>query len=88
MTTPYRPSNGTEGECFMGKFCERCRRDINQDCPIIAATMAFDISDPEYPGEWVEDESGPRCTAFEPIGDAAATPRCDKTVDMFPEAPV
>lgn len=62
----YRPSNGTEGIDFMGRFCDRCKKDINCDCPIIAATMAFRIADPEYPEEWQYVEQGrPVCTAFE-----------------------
>ena len=71
-TERYRPSNGTEGEIFMERWCARCWRDAafradqGDSCPIAAATMAFDIDDPEYPAEWIEDETGPRCTAFEP----------------------
>ncbi|WP_417534161.1 hypothetical protein [Marinobacterium stanieri] len=82
---PYRPSNGTEGDYFMAKFCDRCRGDANNSCSIIAATMMFDIADPNYPAEWVEDESGPHCTAFQPIDDVVSSPRCDKTDDMFQE---
>jgi len=26
-TKPYRPSNGTEGDIFMSRFCARCERD-------------------------------------------------------------
>lgn len=68
--TPYRPSNGSEGIYFMSRFCDRCQRDAayrdgtGDSCPIAAATMAFKITDPDYPTEWVQDDSGPRCTAF------------------------
>lgn len=74
MATSYRPSNGTEGEAFIGEFCCQCVKDRacnNADpdyangCPILAATFACDESDPHYPKEWIEDELGPRCTAFE-----------------------
>lgn len=75
-TSPYRPSNGFEGMDFMDRFCERCRRDAafqageGDSCEIAAATMAFDVDDPEYPKEWVTCETlGPRCTAFEPMED-------------------
>jgi hypothetical protein len=85
MTTrPYRPSNGTEGEWFREQFCYRCQRDAKyretqdgQDgCRILAYTFAFDVHDPKYPKEWVQDVpapgehpiKNPRCTAFEPEG--------------------
>jgi hypothetical protein len=72
MSEPYRPSNGTEGECFMEAFCFRCARDAkfqeSQDgadgCPIVAAALMYDIGDPQYPPEWIYDEQGSRCTAF------------------------
>lgn len=68
----YRPSNRTEGEIFMSDWCVMCERDRahregdGDSCPIAAATMAFDVDDPEYPKEWRRDgPQGPRCTAFE-----------------------
>lgn len=77
---PYRPANGTEGEYFMERFCYRCKRDAEfqrtQDgedgCPIILASMTYDVNDPEYPKEWVTTEDYPlggagECTAFESI---------------------
>lgn len=79
---PYRPSNGHEGRQFDNRFCDRCKRDdayrtalvhssmpSADGCEILAATMAFDESDPSYPKEWIEDANGPRCTAFDPIED-------------------
>jgi hypothetical protein len=74
-TTPerYRPSCGSEGMDFMERFCSRCWRDAafqageGDSCPIAAATMAFDVDDPEYPSEWIEDDAGARCTAFEAV---------------------
>ena len=69
MMTPgesYRPSNGTEGMMFFDWFCENCKRDINGDCPIYAASLAFHKDDKEYPKEWVIDEDGqPTCTAYD-----------------------
>ena len=70
---PYRPSNGTEGMCFTETFCDRCEKDARyretndgeDGCPLLAASMLYDIGEAEYPSEWIEDERGPRCTAFE-----------------------
>lgn len=73
VTKPYRPSNGTEGMDFMAQFCDRCRRDANYDngkgpgCQILAASMAYQFGESGYPPEWIEDEQGSRCTAFEPM---------------------
>jgi hypothetical protein len=101
-TIPYRPSNGTEGDGFIAHFCFNCERNRDEDCPILAATFAFDVDDPEYPKEWVQDESpeldpedglpvgagNARCTAFAPRGEPIRE-RCALTADMFPapEAP-
>lgn len=74
-TRPYRPSNGTEGEGFVGHWCERCLLDravrIHEDyangCSILARAYAFKITDPNYPAEWVQDidnRNTARCTAF------------------------
>jgi len=72
MTKKYRPSNGTEGERFMAHFCDRCKRDASfrrgegDSCKIIANTMAYSISDENYPSEWVEHDDGSiECTAFD-----------------------
>jgi hypothetical protein len=71
----YRPSNGTEGDIFQERWCELCtkdeaarRGDYENGCPIIAAALAWDVDDPDYPGEWVYDGEGqPSCTAFEAL---------------------
>jgi len=68
----YQPSNGTEGDIFMGEFCCRCAcepHDLYGDhdgCPILADTMAYKITDPDYPPEWIERLSDGKhtCTAF------------------------
>ncbi len=93
MSTPYRPSNGTEGEGFIYSFCCQCAhsehlqpgaRDTDPaGCPILDLTFLHDVDDPEYPKQWIQDESGPRCTAFVPEGQPLATPRCTQTEDMF-----
>jgi hypothetical protein len=70
MSTPYRPSNGTEGDLFQAKFCDRCQKQ--KRCTILPKTMAFDVGDPGYPPQWIRDDAGdPTCTAFAPYG----TPR-------------
>ena len=71
MTRPYLPSNGTEGCMFESEWCDRCVRDVPPDpeggrdlgeCQIHNhALMGV------QPPEWVEDDSGPRCTAFQSI---------------------
>jgi len=51
-----------EGWCVKG-----IHDDYEKDkfCEILRNTMAFDVDDPEYPREWIYDESGkPCCTAF------------------------
>jgi hypothetical protein len=66
---PYRPSNGDEGEGFMCDWCYRCAKDRGRrQCDILTRSMAFDITDLEYPTEWIEEEDGPRCTAFVKVG--------------------
>jgi hypothetical protein len=75
MSRPYRPSNGSEGMDFIARFCRHCKRDARfretQDgrggCPIVAATFCYPTTDPKYPKEWIEDDDGARCTAFEAI---------------------
>lgn len=78
MTRPYRPANGTEGDCFIEYWCGRCLRDqayrdgTGDSCPIVAATLALNIDDPDYPKEWIQNEAfpySPRCTAFVAVGD-------------------
>lgn len=85
---PYRPSNGTEGMGFIENWCENCVHEADEDkpCQILGRTMAFQIDDPQYPKEWVETESGPKCTAYREIGkDCGPEPieRCKATTDMF-----
>lgn len=64
-TKPYRPINGTEGECFQEQFCAHCWKNRNQGCLIAARTMLFDVDEPEYPKQWTYDAQGqPTCTAF------------------------
>lgn len=71
VSEPYRPSNGTEGECFMGQWCSNCERDKYQDCPIVANTFVYRVDDPKYPKEWIYGDNGPECTAFVELGKPA-----------------
>ena len=67
----YRPSNQTEGDSFMERWCNRCIHDeFNPDnegcCEILTRTMFYDKNDPEYPEQWQYGKDGqPKCTAFE-----------------------
>lgn len=85
----YRPSNGTEGDCFFAAWCRNCQRDkaMREGCDIIANTMCHDIEDEQYPQEWQIGADGqPCCTAFVPDGQPLPIPRCTMTQDMFGEA--
>ena len=62
MSPLYRPSNGTEGECFMADFCDNCTK--NKSCGILASTMFYDIDDIEYPPQWRIIDGKPTCLAF------------------------
>ncbi|WP_375592145.1 hypothetical protein [Chitiniphilus eburneus] len=97
MAELYRPSNGSEGASFIDKWCGQCERDKLQNgsaphfdhgpddlCGILGATFLLDVDHPEYPKEWIQDETGPRCTAFVPVGGCVPV-RCDRTIDMFGE---
>lgn len=89
MSKPYRPSNGSEGADFFDTWCRRCARDKamregadfdecddNELCELIAAGFRGPVK------EWIEDNSGPRCTAF--IESWEGVPEVDThTQDMF-----
>lgn len=74
MSKLYRPSCGTEGADFQEEFCFRCEKDRRfretdgdePGCQIVSDTFLYEVRDPRYPKEWIIDEQGPRCTAFEP----------------------
>lgn len=68
---PYRPSSGAEGAYFMECHCFQCAKDkafqdgTGDSCPIAALTVALDVTDPDYPKEWVYGPDGqPTCTAY------------------------
>nr|MBL8412753.1 hypothetical protein [Dechloromonas sp.] len=93
----YRPSNGTEGECFFEAWCRHCQRDkamregVDLDdcddterCDIIADTFSYDVEDAKYPTAWQYGKDGqPCCTAFISAGEQIPTPRCTKTLELF-----
>lgn len=73
MAKKYLPSNGTEGELFMHKYCSQCihekwvhtQRESDKKCDILSRTFYLDINDPDYPEEWQYKESGePTCTKY------------------------
>ena len=80
----YQPANGTEGECFMEAWCHHCEREGGSKvCGILTNTMVYDVTDVNYPKEWIYGADGiPACTAFIREGDAIQD-RCEKTEDMF-----
>lgn len=72
----YRPSNGTEGMAFMAKYCEQCKadskyqktEDAEDGCPILLASLIYNVDDELYPKEWLIEGTDLRtaqCTAFE-----------------------
>lgn len=89
----YRPSNGTEADCFMARFCEKCSRANMDDdspeppCIILGRALGYSIGDPEYPDEWqykeVADGYTPVCTAFTTEEKPEELYRCENTIDMF-----
>jgi hypothetical protein len=62
--TPYRPSNGTEGDIFEAEFCERCKNWRDGECEINMRAYFNEIEDSAYPKEWIKENGEPRCTAF------------------------
>ena len=67
-TEPWAPSNGTDGESFMGRWCGACRKV--RRCSIPDRAMAYRIGEKGYPKQWVRtpgDYFSARCTAFDPV---------------------
>lgn len=70
----YCPSNGTEGEWFIDKYCSNCihekwlhspEDDDAKKCEILSNSMLYNYNEPGYPKEWIYDEKGkPSCTCF------------------------
>lgn len=66
----YRPSNGSEGDWFMDKYCMNCLHcDPNPEgkkqCEILLRSLVYGANEPEYPTEWTYDENDkPICTSY------------------------
>ena len=76
---PYKPSNGTEGDLFIGVMCFGCARDTEEGCSIVLHMMAG-----EQRKEWVIGDDGqPTCTGYRDPKSRPSTPRCRETSDMF-----
>ncbi|HEA19977.1 MAG TPA: hypothetical protein ENH87_03565 [Pricia antarctica] len=81
----YQPSNGDEGIWFTEKFCMRCKFCDpdplgERQCEILGNSMAYSVSDPEYPEEWIYDkDENPICTKHK---------LWDWAIDGEPEFPI
>lgn len=54
------PSNGSEGEAFMSRFCYQCKNEEDGGCSILDKAMLEHVAD-----EWVYDQDGnPTCLRF------------------------
>ncbi len=71
----YRPSNGTEGEIFMGQWCSRCIKESG--CSIILGVLCG-----KHQKQWVMGDDGPLCTSFLDHREQRSY-RCKKTSDLF-----
>lgn len=85
----YAPSNATEFDLFYSQVCETCTKDDDGHCPIIMHSMVFEITDEQYPKEWVINNNGnPTCTGYLDKDDVDASKslasyRCKETTDLF-----
>lgn len=65
MAELYMPSNADDGIAFAENFCVRCiyygDPDNGDGCHIETNALAG-----IQPVQWIEDDNGPRCTAFWP----------------------
>ena len=88
---PFRPSNGSHGDVFMGEWCEQCRKFGTDDnpCEVLNLMMLFGTDHESYPKEIIKDDStasGGRCTAFADPSAPKKPYRCRETQDLFGEA--
>jgi|ERR1700748_274899 len=69
----YRPSNWSEGDWFINKWCRNCihgkyehtHKSEDPPCKILSYSIVYELNDKEYPSEWVFGDDGkPKCTAW------------------------
>ena len=65
----YQPSNGSEGDWFMGQFCFRCSKmphatEAKNQCWILGKTFMYKVTDKKYPKQWIYRDGRPVCTSF------------------------
>lgn len=53
-------SNGTDYHCWRANWCDRCRNDINEDCPIVATALFCQ----GIPAEWLPQANGYPADAY------------------------
>jgi hypothetical protein len=90
--SPYRPSNGTEGDAFYAALCQHCAHNRDEfevlSCLIWFDVMTFPLGHEGYPAEFVRDERGhPTCLAFASVDGPNIAPRCPDTMDLFGARP-
>ncbi len=85
MARPYRPADEALAS-FEERFCDHCHHfpDNGRVCPIWARAMAYQPGDINFPGAWIADLDGPRCTAFADRARPLDAPApCPDTLDLF-----
>lgn len=61
-----RPSNGTEGEAWMEAWCRTCKKDVNEDCPIVLTGLIGEVDPPEWHrGPPWSMQTSMYCTSYE-----------------------
>ena len=79
--TPYRPSNGFEGQCFAERMCHQCQRF--EGCRIMVRAMAFEVGHADYPSEWCWQNQKPVCTAFVSVKPTETPPEMQHFENRF-----
>ena len=59
----WQPSNGSEMDGFVDHHCERCARDIGNQCTILSRAFV------EHVDEWRIVNDTTLCVAFVPFGE-------------------
>jgi len=55
----YYPANGTDGDMFTSKYCDRCYKE--KQCSILTNSMLG-----KQPKQWIYENEKPTCTSFNP----------------------